>query len=81
MTIKQTAQTLEQQLTQLRTIIVSLEADLSLGCLSTTPTQNIKDRLAQIEKLTVQIKTHHDFDASFMSLHSSYITIAKRKYL
>lgn len=79
--IKNDAETLEELLTQTRTIIVSLEADLSLGCLSTTPTESIISRLKQIDALIGTIAAKHDYDASCLITHSGYVTMAKRKYV
>lgn len=79
--IKPKYDSLEDCLTQLRTLIVSIEADMSLGCLSTTPTQSIIERLNQVNQLVDLIQTTFNYDASFMATHSAYVTMAKRKYI
>lgn len=79
--IKYEPETLEELLTQARTVIVSLEADLSLGCLSTTPNESIIVRLKKLDEILEKILTVHNYDAGFLITHSGYVTIAKRKYL
>ena len=71
---------LTNALSSLRTLIVSVEGDMSLGCLSTTPNQTIQDRLTLINIMLEDIKLSYNYDASFMVTQSAYTTIAQRKY-
>lgn len=81
MVIKNNDESIEKLLTLARTLIVSVENDMSLGCLSTVSNESIIERLKQIDEVILQIEEKFGYDASFLITHSAYVTMAKRKHV